>query len=237
MSAVHPTVLVSYAQSLDGKIAMLSGQSQWISGPDTLNLAHELRGESDAILVGVGTVLSDDPELTCRLSECQSPVRVILDSRLRTPLDSRIAQTAKSYETVVLTTTAYGNSERARSLEALGVRVETVPEETEPEESTPAAENASAETASISVPAVYERLGALGHKRLFIEGGSRVITAFYRAGLIHRVVLVIAPILIGEGIPAVGELGIARMKDAMRLQTVRQTQMGEDLVWELTSHG
>jgi hypothetical protein len=99
----RPYVTLAFAQSIDGRIATITGESQWISGEETLSLSQEIRAASDAILVGVGTVIRDDPRLTCRLPGSPSPLRVILDGRLRVPLSSTILRTASEYPTVVFT--------------------------------------------------------------------------------------------------------------------------------------
>lgn len=214
-------MLVSYAQSMDGKIATRSGQSQWISGPETLTMAHQLRGESDTILVGIGTVLHDDPELSCRIPDCQSPVRIVLDGNLRLPETSRIVRTADRYETIVYGSPEAVRSKRASTLERLGLRVESLPRDGR----------------RLSIRDLYSDLGNKGYRALFVEGGSAVITAFFRECLVHRLVVVIAPILVGDGIPAVADLGIESMANALQLETVRQSQMGDDFVWELSCNG
>ena len=101
---MKPRITVSYAQSVDGRIATSTGESRWISCSRTLTLAHRLRRDHEVILVGIGTVLKDDPELSCRLKRSSpSPVRVILDSRLRLPVDSTIVRTCRTYRTIVYT--------------------------------------------------------------------------------------------------------------------------------------
>ena len=216
----RPRVTISFAQSLDGRIATRTGQSQWISGDATLQLAQELRRDNDAILVGIGTVERDDPLLTCRLPGCPSPVRVVLDSHLRISQDSRIARTADRYATVVCALDPA--PDKVERLARRGIRVEAVP---------------PAPGGGVALPAVLERLAAWGNETLFVEGGSAVITAFLKAGLVDRLLVVTAPLVIGEGVPAVGDLGVAALDAALRFRTVRLEQRGEDVVWELEPAG
>src|SRR5215204_909315 len=121
-----PWVTIKYAQSLDGRIATRSGESQWISGSDSLVYAHELRAQHDAILVGVGTVLRDNPRLTVRLVEGRDPLRVIADSALRTPLDAALLDEPRS---TLLAATAAAEADRRATLEARGARVIVLPAE------------------------------------------------------------------------------------------------------------
>ncbi len=212
----RPRVTISFAQSLDGRIATRGGQSQWISGAGTLELAQELRRDNDAILVGINTVLRDDPLLTCRLPGCPSPLRVVVDSRLRLPADSRIAQTADRYATIVYALEA--DPLQVDRLSRRGVRVTVMP---------------PARGGGVDLPAALEHLAASGVETLFVEGGSAVITAFLRAGLVDRLLVVTAPLVIGEGIPAVGDLGVEDLAAALRFRPVRLEQRGDDVVWEL----
>lgn len=215
--ARRPDVLLSFAQSLDGQIAGKSGDSHWISGSETLQLAHELRRDSDAILVGIGTVLRDDPELSCRLPDTdRSPTRVILDSNLRLPHDSRIVQTVSRYPTVVLAQTGV-ETQRRRALEECGV---TVLECRRRED-------------GLDLPHALGLLHDHGIKTLFVEGGSRVITAFIRRRLVDRMVLVIAPVIIGHATPAVLDLGTELLSQAVRLHPGPSRRLGQDVVWEL----
>jgi riboflavin-specific deaminase-like protein len=222
MSATAPvSVTVTCAQSLDGRIATLSGDSQWISGEATLRLSHRLRKSHDGILVGIGTVRRDDPELSCRLVRGGSPVRVILDAGLSISMESKIVRSVDRYETVIFC--APGADEaRAERLRARGVRVAAVQEDGE---------------GRLDIPEVLSTLASQGLQTLLVEGGSQVITSFLRAGRVDRMVLVSAPIIIGEGIATVGDLGVRELSEALRLRTTRVRRMGEDLVWELRING
>ena len=213
-----PRITVSYAQSLDGRIATATGDSRWISGPSTLRLAHRLRRDHEALLVGIGTVLRDDPQLTCRLpgSRSRSPARVVLDSTLRLPPDSRLARGAGELPTLVFTVGA--PAARRSALEALGVRVvESLPD---PE-------------GRIDLRGVLEHLAGLGYASLFVEGGAGVITSFLRQHLVHRLLVVVAPLLIGEGVQAVGDLGVHALAEALRPARCRVRRFGAERVWEL----
>jgi riboflavin-specific deaminase-like protein len=214
-------VTVSYAQSIDGRIATATGDSRWISGPGTLKLAQRLRKTHEAVLVGIGTVLRDDPELTCRLRGCPSPVRVILDSRLRLPPESTVVRTADSVPTVVLTTSG-ASAEARRKLELWGVRVAVLPAD---------------DAGRIDVAEVVKYLAAEGFRSLFVEGGGQVITSFLRARLVDRLVVVTAPLVIGAGTEAVGDLGVRGLSEALRPERARVRRIGADLVWELSFHG
>ncbi len=217
----RPEVLLSFAQSLDGQIASKSGDSHWISGDETLHLAHQLRHDSDAILVGIGTVLRDDPELSCRLPDTdRSPIRVILDSDLRLPHDSRIVQTADRYPTVVVGAAGVSD-ERRRALEAAGVTVLECPRDGD----------------GLDLRRLLELLHERDVKKLFVEGGSRVITAFIRRRLVDRMVLVIAPVIIGRATSAVLDLDTEFLSQAVRLIPGASRRIGQDLVWELEFPG
>jgi riboflavin-specific deaminase-like protein len=213
-----PRITVSYAQSLDGRIATSTGDSRWISCPRTLTLAHKLRRDNEVILVGIGTVLRDDPELSCRLKRpCPSPVRVVLDSHLRLPTESTILRTCGTYRTIVYTTTGT-NPDRRRRLESSGVGVHEI---------------AADEQGQVPVRSVVENLAGQGFRTVFVEGGAKIITSFLRAGLVHRMIVVIAPVIIGRGVEAVGDLEITSLDQALRPRRSRTRRLGRDRVWEL----
>jgi riboflavin-specific deaminase-like protein len=216
-----PAVTESFAQSLDGRIATHTGSSQWISGAETLTLAHELRRDHDAVLVGIGTVLADDPKLTCRLPGVEAqPLRVVLDSRLRLPEGSYLATSARDHDTVVFTAPD-APLDRRRLLEAMGVRVVSVDRHGE----------------GLDLHAVLRELETLGAFTVLVEGGSGVITRFLALGLVRRMVVVIAPIIIGNGVQAVGDLNVGDLSRALRPTSRSVSTMGDDVVWELSFDG
>lgn len=213
---MRPYVTLSWAQTLDGRLATLTGDSQWIGGPESLTFAHELRRDNQAILVGIGTVLKDNPRLTCRLPEGRNPLRVVLDAGLRLPTGSHLATTLDLAPTLVYAATG-APADRRAALEALGVTVVVV----------------SSLGRNLDLGAVLDDLGDRGIETLFVEGGAGVLTAFLAAGLADRVVVVTAPFLLGQGIEAVGNLGHRVLAQAPRPLSWRRWDLGADLATEL----
>jgi 5-amino-6-(5-phosphoribosylamino)uracil reductase/diaminohydroxyphosphoribosylaminopyrimidine deaminase/5-amino-6-(5-phosphoribosylamino)uracil reductase len=226
-----PRITLSFAQSLDGRIATRTGVSRWISGGATLTLAHRLRRDSDAVLVGIGTVIADDPELTCRLdadgnvapsggtiiSE-ETPSRIVVDTALQIPTTCRLVDTARSIPTIVLCSVVSAGSSRAAALEQLGVRV------------------AGMETDSdghIAPGMIAAWVHNSGFRTLMIEGGRKILTSFLRERLVDRMVVVTAPLIIGEGVSAIGDLGVSDLADAYRADSVSTRRAGQDMVWDL----
>ncbi len=212
----RPAVTVSYAQTLDGRIATVTGGSQWISGPESLRLVHELRAEHAAIMVGVGTVCRDDPRLTVRLVPGRDPLRVIVDSTLRTPLSAAVLA-AKAASGTLLAVTGRTPPERIAAVEARGAAVLCLPETSD---------------GQVDLTALLAALGARGIRTVMVEGGARLITSLLRARLVDRLVVTVAPTLLGAGIAAVGDLGLRDLSDALRLHEVRVRHYGRDVVIE-----
>lgn len=213
LRVARPMVTLKAATSLDGRIAAPSGIGRWITGERARAWAHWLRAEHDAVLVGIGTVLADDPELTCRLPGLadRSPVRVVLDRRLRLPPESRLARTAREVPVWVLTR-APVDPDRAERLAALGLRIET-----------------TADIAAGSLEPALALLAERGITRLLVEGGGEIATAFVRAGLVDRLVLFQAPILLGaDGVPLVGGLAVTRPEEGERWVPIDEHRLGED---------
>lgn len=215
----RPFVTAKFAASMDGRIAATSGDSRWVSGPQTLRWAHQQRPLFDAMLVGVETVLVDDPQLSARPQRWQGripqPLRVVLDSRGRTTLDRRVLSGLESSRTLLATTESSLPAWR-ESLRDRGVDVAVMP----------------SDAGRVSLPALLDRLGAeYGVVSLLVEGGGEVLGSFFDQRLINKVTAVIAPIIIGgDAQTAVRGGGAERMRDALRLSGVRFEQLGGDLL-------
>lgn len=216
-AASLPFVTVKYAQTLDGRIATSTGDSQWISGPASLKLAHQLRAEHDSILVGIGTVLADDPQLNVRLVDGRDPLRVIVDSRLRTPVTARVLAGDAARHTLIATT-ELADRERLQAIEQLGAHSVILP--------------MVAGSPDLDLTALLGELKRRGFDSVLVEGGSRIITSLLARQLVDRLVVAIAPKLIGSGTDAVGDLGIRRLADALRFSAVTTRQLGDDIIFD-----
>jgi len=221
----RPLITLTYAQSMDGRIATVTGDSQWISGPQTLRLAHELRDRHEAIMVGVGTVIADDPQLTCRIDGGRNPHRVVLDTTLRTPEGSHVAADARTVPTTVFHARSAPEDDAARALSERAARLASLGVDLRP---------VATERGRLDLNAILAELHAMGFRSLLVEGGSRLLTSLYAARLVDRVVLVSAPVVTGAGTEAVGDLGLRRLADAWRGTTVGVSQAGDDIVWEIS---
>jgi diaminohydroxyphosphoribosylaminopyrimidine deaminase / 5-amino-6-(5-phosphoribosylamino)uracil reductase len=210
---VRPTVTVSYAQTLDGRLATLDGGSQWISAPDSLCYTHELRAAHDAVMVGAGTVARDDPRLTVRLAPGKSPLRVVVDSSLRTPLEAAVLAGGAARGTVVAVN-GRAPEGRCRRAESLGATVLRLPPE-------PAG--------GVDLGALLAGLRDLGVGSVMVEGGAALITALLRGRLVDRLAVCIAPKILGAGIEAVGDLGIRDLADSISLADAAFDPRGGDL--------
>jgi 3,4-dihydroxy 2-butanone 4-phosphate synthase/GTP cyclohydrolase II len=210
-SATRPYVVVKYAQSMDGRIATSSGDARWISSAEERRVSHALRARCDGIMVGLGTVLSDDPELTVRLVPGPSPTRVVLDTRLRAPLSAAVFDDAAP--TIVLTT-EHSDIHRRAVLRGRDVAVRIVPPGPE----------------GVDLEAALSLLAEMGMSSLLVEGGQRVITSLLRAGCVDRMIMSLAPILLGKGIEGVGDLGIERVADGVSLENRSVYIAGNDVL-------
>ncbi len=210
----RPLVTVHYAQTIDGRIAARTGDARWVSGERALRLAHELRASHNAIMVGIGTVLADDPRLTTRLVMGTSPVRVIVDSTLRLPLDANVL--ADRTSPTIVATSGTASEERADAIRARGGRILRVP---------------ATASGAVDLAAVLAVLRREGITTLLIEGGRGIITSALREQLVDRLTVCIAPKVIGEGIEAVGDLSIDYLRDAVTFTRSRFISCGEDVVF------
>jgi GTP cyclohydrolase II len=196
--ADRPHVVVKYAQTLDGRIATRTGDARWISGEQERTVAHAMRAGCDAVLVGARTMLQDDPQLTVRMVPGASPMRVVLDSTLRTPLTAKVLSGDAA---TVLLCRPDADPARRRELAAAGVVVREV----------------GGGPGGLAIGEVLRLLRSLGVESLLVEGGGRVITSMLQAGAADRVVVSVSPTIIGAGVDAVGPLGVDRVADGIRL--------------------
>lgn len=213
----RPFITLAYAQSWDGSITTRSGETLNFSGEESLRLTHQLRGIHAGILVGIGTVLSDDPQLTAREWPGPDPQPIVLDSQLRTPANARICQHPS--KSCWILTISQGAKPSGPGMEIL-----TVPGLTADQQEVPLG------------PALKILLGR-GIRSLMVEGGAGVITAFLRARLVDAIVLTVAPRLVG-GYKAVGDLIGADGKQQVRISPLHSAWAGEDLVvWGDLAYG
>jgi len=213
-----PMVTLKLATSLDGRIATATKESRWITGPEARRAAHALRARHDAILVGSGTVIDDDPELTCRLPggvPVPAP-RVVADARLRMPLGARLVRSARAVPTIVATIPGHPDSALAPLREA-GVEILEVPAGPE----------------GLAMRGILEALAARGITRLLAEGGSGIAASLLREGLVDRLAWFHAGLVIGgDGIPAAYALPLPELARAPKFRRVAVRQLGRDLLSE-----
>jgi len=209
MSGVRVTLKL--ATSLDARIALADGTSQWITSSESRAKAHELRAAHDAVLVGIGTVLADDPLLTARtvpLPKTQ-PVRIVADSSGRTPIGSRLVQSVSSGRVVVAT-----NGQPQDILERSGVEIWRC-----------------GNGIRMDVHALLRRAAAEGIGSILLEGGGTLAASFIRAGVVDEIAWFVAPILIGgDGLPALGGLGLTELSAATRWKPVATERIGDDVL-------
>lgn len=209
----RPFVTLKLATTLDGRIATHDGQSKWITGEEARRVVHELRAGHDAVLVGIETALKDDPELTVRLPgyEGFQPARVVLDSRARLPLHTKLVQTARVIPTYLVTV-----GEVAGEVQAMGVHAIKVPSRHQ----------------RVDLGAALEALYQVGIERLFVEGGGVIATAFLRSGYVDRLEWFrAATILGGDARPVIGHLNIEDLSQIVRFTRLGVQSVGDDL-WE-----
>jgi diaminohydroxyphosphoribosylaminopyrimidine deaminase/5-amino-6-(5-phosphoribosylamino)uracil reductase len=213
----RPWVIAKAACSLDGRIATVGGESQWLTGPAARTLGHRLRHRVDAIVVGIGTVLADDPQLTTRLprGRGKDPIRVVLDSRLRLPLTARMLHLDSEAPTWVATT-SQAPSETIRTLEGTGAQVLVLP----------------GDAGRVSLPALLLKLGARQVQSLLVEGGAETLGAFFDERLVNQFYFFYAPkILGGQKAPgAVGGQGVIHLGEAHIVRDLKVRRLGGDLL-------
>ena len=209
----RPYVTAKWAMTLDGKTAVASGDSQWISSPGSRALVHQLRGRMDAIVVGIGTVLADDPQLTARPPGPRTATRIVLDSKGLLPLNSRLVQTAREVH-VLIAASQEAPADRLHALEQQGCEVIILPG-----------------SPRVPITPLLAELGQRAMTNVLVEGGGTVLGSFFEAGQVDEVDAYIAPIFEGgdHSRTPIRGVGVLRMGDAARLQNVTYSEVGGDL--------
>jgi diaminohydroxyphosphoribosylaminopyrimidine deaminase/5-amino-6-(5-phosphoribosylamino)uracil reductase len=215
----RPFVIVKWAATLDGRIATRTGDARWVTGPASRAFVHRLRHAVDAIMVGVNTVIVDDPSLTTRIEGFtgKDPRRFILDSNLSLPENARVLHQPSEADTTVVTGPAADGEKRLR-LERLGARILVAP----------------LKDRRIDLRALMEMLGSESVTSVLIEGGSRVITAALRAEIVNKVMAFFAPKILGgdDGVPVCIGAGVQWMKDCRALTNVGVQRFEDDVMIE-----
>ena len=217
MGCQRPFVVLKMAATLDGRIATRTGDSRWVTGPQARALVHQLRHGMDAIMVGIGTALADDPELTTRLEQGRGvdPVRVVLDTHLALSPMARMLNQLSASETIIVCGPDAAEEKKMR-LKDKGATVLEAP----------------LRDGRIDLNAMVVQLGARGITSLLIEGGAQVAGSALKAGIVDKVCLFYAPKLLGgeDGIPLCAGKGSEKMNDCLQLRDTRVSRAGDDIV-------
>jgi diaminohydroxyphosphoribosylaminopyrimidine deaminase / 5-amino-6-(5-phosphoribosylamino)uracil reductase len=211
----RPMVTLKLAMTLDGRIAAQSGDSQWISGDESRALVHRWRRYSDAVMVGAGTLIADNPRLTCRDEGGRDPYRVILDAKLRCDPHSRVFTERSNASTILVTTAAKYRLAHQRY-------------------GSDKTEVLSAKTSGneIALAPLLDEFGQRGWNRVMIEGGAHLAASALRQKVVDRIALFVAPKILGGGLSAIEGLGFLKVKDSIVLDDLEVWQIGKDLLIE-----
>ena len=209
-----PFVAMKYAMTMDGKIACYTGDSKWVTGERARAHVQKLRNHYRGIMVGIGTVLADDPSLNCRLEGGRDPIRIVVDSHLRIPMDSKLVKTAERQPLIVAC--LGGQEEKAALLEQRGVTVAVMPQQ----------------DGRVSLPALMTYLGQAGIDGILLEGGGRLNESALEAGIVGKVFCYLAPKIFGGAdarTPVEGQ-GKALAAEAWHFERTGLEVLGEDLL-------
>lgn len=210
-----PFITLKYAQSLDSRIATSNGDSRWISSEKSRKLVHRLRAQHDAIMVGIGTVLADNPQLTVRRVRGRNPLRIILDSRLRIPLNAQVL--SEGGDTLIATTDLCDMG-KIEQIKKSGKEVLITQR---------------GKDGRVDLRSLMKTLADRGISSILVEGGKKITTSLLKERLVDRMVIVTAPLILGKGVEAVGDLGINQLKKAIRPSSYTVRRVGEDTIFDL----
>lgn len=215
----RPFVILKSAASLDGKIATRSGDTKWITNEKSRGFLHKLRNEMDGILVGIGTIEADDPSLTTRLNgkRGKDPVRIVVDSSLKIPLDARVLNQKSNAKTVIATTDR-ASKEKMKKVEELGAKVIVV----------------GSTNNRVDFRELMIELGKLEIASLLIEGGAEVNASSLKSGIVDKVLFFYAPKIIGgiEALSIVGGEGVKELDHAVKIKEIKTRRFGDDILLE-----
>lgn len=211
-----PFVLLKAGMSLDGKIATAKGESKWITCKESREDSHKLRNKLQAIMVGINTVLSDDSELTCRIENGRNPIKIIVDSHLRTPIDSKIVKTNPNL--TIIATTEKADEDKKRILENIGIEIITT----------------SIKDDRVDLKELMQKIGQRNIDSILIEGGSELNFSALEEGIVDKVRFYIAPKILGgkDSKSSIGGQGFYKLSDCVNLTRVTFNNIKEDLIVE-----
>jgi len=210
-----PFVTLKMAQTLDGKIATATGESKWITGKEARIAGHRLRDRNDAILVGINTVLKDDPYLTARIAGGRDPLRVIVDSALRiSPRAKVIAQTSAAR--TIVATLANAPKDRIKKLQAAGAEIVIV----------------KSDKGRVDLRDLMRMLGRMDIMSVLVEGGAEIHASALKSGIVDKVVIYIAPMLMtgSDSLCSIGGVSPIKLGHAIRLKDVTSHFVGQDIM-------
>ena len=211
----EPLVILKIAATMDGKIATQHGESKWITREKSRRLVQHLRNQADGILVGLGTILKDDPQLTVRIRGGKNPYRIVLDSHLRIPEKAKIID--RNPEKTIIATTELASKEKLECLERKGVQVMFF----------------DSKQGRINLRSLLSKLGGMGMMSLLVEGGSQVNGSFLDERLIDKIFLFLSPRLLGgSALEMFGGRGVGKLEEALSLNLVKIKKVGDDILFE-----
>jgi len=212
----EPFIILKVAATLDGKLATKNGESRWITGETSRRFVHRLRDQVDGVVVGIGTVLKDDPMLTARVRGGRDPYRIVFDSRLRIPENAKMIDLSPSR--TIVATTEMASRDKIERLQKKGVRILI----------------SDSKSGKVDLKSSLLKLGEMGMMSLLLEGGSQLSGSFLDQRLIDKILLFLSPKLIGDPeAPGIfGGLGVAHLKEAIPLRDLKVRKIGDDILVE-----